>query len=307
MRWRFFLKFPAGKLTGFGLLLTGFSLMTAGCGTARHGGPEAVLPAPSRVTRSEVMETARRYASHKWRGTAANVRHGTDSAGIRIDTPDVTFQRTGAMPGFWAPEVMETARRYASHKWRGTAANVRHGTDSAGIRIDTPDVTFQRTGAMPGFWAPGVETFGIPYQWGGFCTPEEFDRGIARGLAAGDVYTGEKRRLLDDAVSREAVGIDCSGYVSRCWKLPRSFSTRELASLCDPLPSWEDLRPGDVLNTWNSHVILFSGWMDAEHRQLSFYETGGPPDWKVIRHRISRAYLEKKRYRPLRYRGIRES
>lgn len=202
--------------------------------------------------------------------------------------------------------VMATAMRYASHPWTGTAANVKHGPDAAGIVVDTPDIYYQKAGAIPGYWVPGKLNYGMPYQWGGFCTPEEFDQGLAQGLAAGDVYTDVKRALLDDAVSTAAVGIDCSGFVSRCWDLPRSFSTRELAALCEELPSWEALRPGDALNVFNAHVLLFSGWTGGDRQQLAAYETGGPPDWKVIRHVIAADFLKRRSYRPLRYRGIRE-
>lgn len=202
--------------------------------------------------------------------------------------------------------VLTTAVRYATHVWIGTAANVRHGVDAADIRVDTPDFSYQKPGAIPGYWVPGAVNRGLPYQWGGFSTPEQFDRGLAAGLAAGDVYTDQKRALLHDGVSAEAVGIDCSGFVSRCWGLPRAFSTRELSQLCDELPSWDDLKPGDVLNLYNAHVVLFSGWMDPARTRLAGYETGGPPDWKVMRHVIGVEFLRKKGYRPLRYRGIRE-
>lgn len=202
--------------------------------------------------------------------------------------------------------VMNTAVRYATHPWTGTRANVRHGVDRAGIRVDTPDISYQESGAIPGYWVPGEVNIGIPYQWGGFSTPEEFDRGIANGSAAGDVYTDQKRALLYDGVSPEAVGIDCSGFVSRCWNLPRAFSTRELAKLCEELPSWDDLKPGDALNVYNAHVLLFSGWIGPHRTHMAAYETGGPPDWKVMRHIIGKDYLKKKGYRALRYRGIRE-
>ena len=59
----------------------------------------------------------------------------------------------------------------------------------------------------------------MPYQWGGFSSTEEFLQGLKAGKAAGDVYTAEKRRLLEAAVSKQAVGIDCSGLISRCWRL----------------------------------------------------------------------------------------
>jgi hypothetical protein len=185
-------------------------------------------------------------------------------------------------------------------------ANVKHIPDRKGILVDTPDVSYQKEGAVPGYWVPGQLNQGLPYQWGGFSTPEEFDRGIAAGLAAGDVYTGQKRALLHEAVSDEAVGIDCSGFVSRCWGLPRSYSTRELASLCDELPSWEELKPGDILNIYNAHVLIFSGWMGPDRKFLAAYETGGPPDWKVMRHAIATGFLRERGYRPLRYRGIQE-
>lgn len=215
-------------------------------------------------------------------------------------------RKLGAPSKVTRSEVMGTAMRYASHPWTGTGANVRHGVDRAGIRVDTPDSTYQKPGAVPGYWVPGQVSRGLPYQWGGFSTPEEFDRGLAAGLAAGDVYTDEKRRLLYDGVSREAVGIDCSGFVSRCWNLPKAFSTRELASICEPLPSWDDLKPGDALNIHNVHVLLFCGWVDPGRKFLAAYETGGPPDWKVIRHVIGVDFLKRKGYRPLRYQGIRE-
>lgn len=203
-------------------------------------------------------------------------------------------------------QVMSTAMRYAAHPWTGTAANVKHGMDDAGIRVDTPDISYQESGAVPGYWVPGQLNYGMPYQWGGFSSPEEFDRGLAAGKAAGDVYTDTKRALLYDGVSAGAVGIDCSGFVSRCWDLPRAFSTRELAKFCTGLPSWDALQPGDVLNIYNAHVLLFSGWIGADRKFLAAYETGGPPDWKVMRHVIGVDFLKRKGYRALRYRGISE-
>jgi hypothetical protein len=200
---------------------------------------------------------------------------------------------------------MAIAGRYCSHRWMPGPGNVRHGMDRDGIRIDTPDVSYRRPGAVPGWWKPGEWNTGIPYQWGGFATPEEFDRGIAAGLAAGDVYTLEKRRLLDAGVSREATGIDCSGFVSRCWGLSRAWSTRELPTLCTPLASWDELLPGDVLNTYNSHVMLFAGWADAGRTQMLACETGVPPHWLVVRRTASRAELEAKGFQALRYRGMR--
>ena len=203
-------------------------------------------------------------------------------------------------------ECMAIAEAYRTHMWVPSAANVLHGPDADGIQVDTPDTGYQKAGAVPGWWIPGQPNQGIPYQWGGFATLTQFDRDLASGLAAGDVYTLEKRRLLDAAVSRHATGIDCSGFVSRCWKLPRSYSTRDFASLCEPLDSWDKLQPGDILNTYNSHVTLFAGWADPGRTSLFAYETGVPPYWLVVRRTISTAHLRSLGFTPLRYRGMRE-
>ena len=210
----------------------------------------------------------------------------------------------GGLPKVRRAEVMERAEAYRTHRWLPTGVNVRHGLDGAGVRVDTPDVSYQKPGAVPGWWVPGQWNEGVPYQWGGFSTVEAFDRGVARGMAAGDVYTLEKRRLLDAAVSEEAVGIDCSGFVSRCWGLKRSYSTRELAGICKPLGSYDELKPGDILNTYNAHCLMFGGWVDAGRERLWAYETGIPPHWKVIRHRPTVVSLKGNGFVPLRYRGV---
>jgi hypothetical protein len=197
---------------------------------------------------------------------------------------------------------MATAESYRSYQWTPQQANVLHGNDKDGIRVDTPDVTYEA--GIPGWWQPGVLATGVPYQWGGFSTLAEFEAGVEAGLAAGDVYTSAKRKQLDDAVSKHAVGVDCSGFVSRCWRLPRSYSTRELPSLCKPI-EWKDLKPADILNTHNAHVLLFAGWTDSSKKKLTAYETGSPPTWKVLKHDIEVEWLKSIGYRAYSYNGMR--
>ena len=203
-------------------------------------------------------------------------------------------------------EVLHIAHAYLEHVWTPKPQNAFHGPDAQGIQVDTPDSGFRPTGTLPGWWVPGLANRGIPYQWGGFSTLEEFDRGIAAGKYAGDIYTPVKRARLDDAVSKHAVGIDCSGFVSRCWKLPRSFSTREIPLICEPLKSYDELRAGDVLNTRNGHVLLFEQWLAPDHASFITYETGSPPTWKVLRHGLRTWQVKALGYQPYRYRNIRD-
>lgn len=202
-------------------------------------------------------------------------------------------------------EALLIAHAYHNHVWTATERNLFHGIDADGIRVDTPDSAFRPRGALPGYWVPGLVNRGIPYQWGGFSSLEEFDRGIVDGKFAGDIYTSDKRMKLYDAVSRHAVGVDCSGFVSRCWKLPRSFSTRELPTLCDELSSFNELLPGDIVNTHNNHVAMFSQWVDSSREYFFAFETGSPPTWKVQHHALGCKYLSEFGYKAYRYRNMR--
>lgn len=201
------------------------------------------------------------------------------------------------------PQVLALAEQYVTHSWSAGIANVFHGQDPNGIPVNTLDAGHTGTdGIDTGWWMIGETNIGLPYKWGGFDTPESFDAGLRLGKYAGDAYTAEKRRLLDDAVSDSAVGIDCSGYISRCWQLPRSYSTRELPDLCDPLPDPAQWLPGDILNIHNNHVRLFAGWEDRSSGRAIFYEASARVHRQV--HDINDMFREG--YQAWRYRGMRD-
>ena len=169
-------------------------------------------------------------------------------------------------------EALKVAETFIHHRWTAAAANVRHGKDSAGIEIHTPDRAGGHGDPAGDCWEAGAQNTGMAYKWGGFDTLASYDAGLRKGKAAGDVYTAEKRRKGGAAVSGDAVGIDCSGFISRCWKLPQKQSTSSLASISWRLPSAEALRPADVMNTAGGHVLLFVRWLDAEKSRALFYE-----------------------------------
>jgi hypothetical protein len=201
--------------------------------------------------------------------------------------------------------AIATAEEYVRLEWNASEANILHGHAKRGIRVDTPDEGYRPANSRPGWWKVDSSNIGMPYKWGGFDTPESFLAGLRRGRAAGDVYTVEKRRLLEAGVSEEAVGIDCSGLISRCWRLPKAYSTRTLQTLCDPI-AIADLRPGDILNTNNSHVLLFAGWVKQDRERLRAYEAGSPPTWKVLLNEMGTKWLLDQGYQAWRYRGMRD-
>lgn len=203
-------------------------------------------------------------------------------------------------------ECLEMAECYLNHRWVAGPEQVKHGLDRDGIRVDTPDAGYRPAGRTPGWWRaePGAVNVGIPYCWGGSDTPESFDEGLRRGKWAGDIYTNEKRRGLESAVSKYTVGADCSGFISRCWKLEWHCSTRTLPRICDELPGYQALQPGDALNTHNGHVLLFAKFTKADGSELLVYETGSPLGWKVTKHVTTADFLKAQGYKPYRYRGM---
>ena len=203
-------------------------------------------------------------------------------------------------------ECIATAEAYRTFQWTPTAANILHGADADGIRVDTPDASYKPKRGLSGWWKPGVLITSMPYKWGGFDTPESFLAGLAEGKAAGDVATPEKRKLLDAAVSKHTVGIDCSGFISRCWNLPRAWSTRTITELCDPVQNLRDLKPGDILNTYNSHVFLFKKWIKDDRSRMLVYTTGTKPIWGVQVGPVFTRQMVPLGFTAWRYRGMKD-
>ena len=199
-------------------------------------------------------------------------------------------------------EAIATAYTYSQVSWMPEERHVHHGKDKDGVTVHTPDVTLSRQGLSNGWWKTGCQARGMAYQWGGFDTPKEFLASLAEGQVAGDISTAEKRRLGDAGTSRHACGIDCSGFVSRCWRLSRPYSTKELPSLCDELTSWDELKAGDILLN-RQHVVLFAKW-SKPGASIYVYEAGPYPVWRVNAAEIPVDYLRKRGYSPWRDRGI---
>lgn len=144
-------------------------------------------------------------------------------------------------------QIIEKALRYASHSWYAHPAHSCHTQD-----INTPDA------AHGGWWEIGENT-GMPYCWGGNSTIEEFDDALAHGKFAGNVPLSKPA-----PVSRDCVGVDCSGLLCICWGLSRRISTREIPSVADQLPGVDALLPGDILAKPGSHVMFFMAFADPE-------------------------------------------
>ena len=200
-------------------------------------------------------------------------------------------------------EALRIAESYIHHRWEGSARNVLHGKDKNGVEVHTPDREGGRGAPLDECWMAAGQNVGVAYKWGGDDTPATFDAGIRSGKAAGDVYTLEKRRLDDSAVSNAAVGIDCSGFICRCWKTRKRYSTSSLAEACTKLSSVAELEPADIMNQQHGHVLMFVKWLDAEKKRALFYEAAPFSKTRATERNV--ADLTADSFVPMRYRQIR--
>lgn len=200
-------------------------------------------------------------------------------------------------------ESLKIAESFIQHRWQASTKNVRHGKDGDGVEVHTPDRDGGHGNPLSECWLPNTENIGVAYKWGGNDAPKSFSAGTRGGKAAGDVYTQEKRRRGDKAVSADAVGIDCSGFINHCWKLTARYSTYSLPSICQKLSSPAVLEPADIMNQPNGHVVLFVKWLDPEKKRAVFYEAA--PYSKTLASERDVSEMTAAGYQPLRYRHIR--
>ena len=153
-----------------------------------------------------------------------------EAPGEYSDAPQALVNRATAL------HIGET---YAMHQYSITSANLAATavTGSDGDVVQTPS------------WLLTGVNSRVPYMWGGFSTLAQFDNGLKAGRYAGDINTA--------GVSSLAVGVDCSGFVSRCWQLTSHYATSMMPGISRQYSNWDSLRPGDAILYSGHHVRLF--------------------------------------------------
>lgn len=96
---------------------------------------------------------------------------------------------------------------------------------------------------------------------------------------------------------------DCSGFVSLALHATRSYSTRTIHEISEPI-SKEELRPGDYLNSQGHHVVLFLGWANEEHTWYHAREASSVKGGTLERTVPYPYYSREDTYEPLRYTNV---
>jgi hypothetical protein len=94
---------------------------------------------------------------------------------------------------------------------------------------------------------------GLPYDWGGADSIDEFKKKLELGYVAGNI--GDT--FWADGAERVTTGVDCSGFVSNVWKLGPHVPTRRLDEFTTPVAELNKMRVGDALLLAGVHVVLY--------------------------------------------------
>lgn len=133
-----------------------------------------------------------------------------------------------------------------------------------------------------------------------------------------DQVSGERRVVLERGFGwldarvpysqgkmRDGFRTDCSGFVSMCWDLKRSYTTLDFIrgdGEASALASYDDLIPGDALvrrSQDSGHIVLFLGWNDRKHDAACVLEQMDSKHDMQFRTRTA-ASLEKLKYKAIR-------
>lgn len=177
--------------------------------------------------------------------------------------------------------IIYIAETFLNHEWHPTEDNIFHGT-YLGREVDTPDRDTYTDWPDNHGWKANQPSYGLPYQWGGFSSidglnlsaPKDFDeQSTGTGFFNGSIHFAGDINSAD--YTTRACGLDCSGFVSRCWNLPYKHATFTFSDIASPI-RFDELQRGDILNIPYYHVILFKEFVDEEKTLIRTIECGGP-------------------------------
>ena len=151
-------------------------------------------------------------------------------------------------------EIMEIAASYHSEfEWECTADNIASMDNYIKPRCISTAGTYTM----------------MPYCWGGFNTQTQFTNGLEAGGRAGNIATPSTGHVYN------TYGIDCSGYVSRCWGQTSKYGTSTITAITTSI-TVSNLLEGDAFLK-SGHIMLYeytegTNYVLYEATQLNSYD-----------------------------------
>lgn len=173
-------------------------------------------------------------------------------------------------------EIMEIAASYHSEfEWECTNANI----------APMDNYTKPRCISTAGSYTM------MPYCWGGFHTQTQFTDGLEAGGRAGNIATPSTGLVSN------TYGLDCSGYVSRCWAQTSKYGTSTITAITTSI-TVSDLLEGDAFLK-SGHIMLYE---DTDGTNYILYEATQLNSYDRVAHTArSITNVTNDGYSPVRY------
>lgn len=169
---------------------------------------------------------------------------------------------------------LDLAAQYVSHEWTMTEENAS---------IDCAE-------DWESDYSPGNAYRGLPYDWGGYVTLDEYDEQLASGYGAGSHSW--------HGVLSCTTGVDCSGFLSQLWQTGH-YGTSTFYQVTTDI-SVSEVKRADAFNDAGSHIVMFAYETDAGNPV--FYEAAGSAEKTRLNSSSGWSYLDG--YQPIRFDDI---
>jgi MYXO-CTERM domain-containing protein len=169
--------------------------------------------------------------------------------------------------GVTRTEALVRAKAYSFHPWKATNANTTASCNAAYKSIYTPG-----------------DYMGLAYDWGGYMTLFEYDQQLKAGNGAGSYPA--------DGILSCTSGVDCSGFVSQCWKAGH-HTTSNVDTISSAI-NQNAMLAGDIFNDAGNHMAMYSLTLGSGEPLLyeAVFENAhiSMPGWSWVQGYVPRKY-----------------
>ena len=153
-------------------------------------------------------------------------------------------------------DVAKCAEAFRDLQWLLTPGSYER--TSVPNECDPPGSYWRRPHYLNG--KSGQQVTGVPYCWGCSTSIEQFLEQVkTEARLAGHSCTC---RTGNYCLRKDSTGVDCSGFVSQCWK-SGYYTTSSMGEIATAIDKTK-LQPGDAFNRAGSHIRLFMGLVETD-------------------------------------------
>ncbi len=187
----------------------------------------------------------------------------TDEAGFQAavraatgDDPEVSARAAAAPMPVTRADVAKCAEAFRDLQWLLTPGSYQR--TSVPNECSPPGSFWRRPHYLNG--KSGQQVTGVPYCWGCSTSIEQFVEQVkTEARLAGHSCTC---RTGNYCLRNDSTGVDCSGFVSQCWK-SGYYTTSSMGEIATAIDKTK-LQPGDAFNRAGSHIRLFMGLVETD-------------------------------------------